>query len=121
MDNVRLAGSGQQGQELISTLPEMSGRQGKNHFKGSVEGGLREVSHEFGGKIPHGGGNRASGGVGTRWVISVVLFFVVACCVRVRVVEIVLILHHNTQPQHTLCNTQNTNTMISSACRLPAA
>jgi hypothetical protein len=36
-------------------------------------------------------------------------------------VEIVLILNHNTQPQHTLRNAKNTNTMISSARRLPAA
>ncbi len=46
-----------------------------------MEGGLREVAHEFGGMIPCGGGDRASGGVGTRWVASVVLFFVVAPCV----------------------------------------
>ncbi len=31
------------------------------------------------------------------------------------------ILHHNTLPQHTLCNTKNTNTMISSSRRLPVA
>jgi hypothetical protein len=31
------------------------------------------------------------------------------------------ILHRNTQPQHTLCNTKNTSTMISPTRRLPAA
>jgi hypothetical protein len=59
----------------------MSGRRSKNRFKGSEEGGLREVAHEFGGRNPHDGGNRASGGIGTRWVVSIVMFFVVACCV----------------------------------------
>ena len=40
-----------------------------------MEGGLREVAHEFGGRIPHGGGNRDSGGVGMGWVDIVVLLF----------------------------------------------
>ena len=30
--------------------------------------GLREVAHEFGGRIPHSGGDRDSGGVGIGWV-----------------------------------------------------
>jgi hypothetical protein len=100
----------------------MSGWRSKNCFKGSAEGWLREVAHEFGGQIPHGGRNRASDSVGTRWVIDVVLFFVVARCVQVTIVEIiVLILHHNTQPQHNTTKNKNTDTMISPACQLPAA
>jgi hypothetical protein len=59
----------------------MSGWLSKNCFKGSAEGGLREIAHEFGGWIPHGGGDRVSGGIGTGWVISIVLFYVVARCV----------------------------------------
>ncbi len=36
-----------------------SGGQSKNHFKGSAEGGLREVTHEFGGQPLCGGRDRA--------------------------------------------------------------
>jgi hypothetical protein len=34
-------------------------RQSKNDFKGSTEGGLREVTREFGGQPLRGGSNRA--------------------------------------------------------------
>ena len=40
---------------------------------------MREVAHEFGGQIPHGGGNRDSSGVGIGWfVIFVLLLFAIA-------------------------------------------
>jgi hypothetical protein len=80
---------------------------------------LKEVAHEFGGRIPRGGGDRASGSVGTRWVVSIFLFFVVARCVQVSR-EFVT----DTTPQHTITtmrNTKNTNTMIYSTRWLPAA
>ena len=53
----------------------VSGRRSKNCLEGNAKGGLREVTHEFSGRIPHGGGNRDSDSVGMGWVISVVLFF----------------------------------------------
>ena len=49
-----------------------------------MEGGLREVAYEFGWRIPHGGGDRDSGGVGMGWVVIVVLLFLwLAVLVRV--------------------------------------
>ncbi len=49
--------------------------------------GLREVTHEFGGRIPHGGGDRDSSSVGIRWaVIFVLLFLWLAVLVRVAIV-----------------------------------
>ena len=47
---------------------------------GECKGGLREVAHEFGGWIPHGGGNRDSNGVGIRCVIIFVLLFCGLLC-----------------------------------------
>jgi hypothetical protein len=64
------------------------------------------VFHEFDGRIPHGGSNRASGSVGFRWVISIVLFFVVLAVL-------------NNTPQHTTtthaAQHKNTNTLHSFA------
>ncbi len=79
----------------MSTLPKTSERWSKNSFAGSAEGGLREVAYEFGRLIPHAGGDRASGGIGTRWFVSIVLFFVFAHCVQVSRDSI------DTTPQHT--------------------
>ena len=53
----------------------MSGRRSKNCLEGNAEGGLREIAHEFGGWIPHGGDNRDSDGIGMGLVVSIVLFF----------------------------------------------
>ena len=103
--------------------------------QGECGGGGREVAHEFGGWIPHDGGNRASSGVGiphggsdrasgsigTRLVVSIVLFVVVACCVQFSrdstdttpqhttityAAQHKKHQHHNTQPQHMLHNTK---------------
>ncbi len=62
-------------EKLYSYQQEQTGEQ--NCFKGSVEGGLSKVAHKFGGRSPCGGGNRASGSVGTGWAVSIVLFFAI--------------------------------------------
>ena len=63
--------------EYISTLISKSRRRSKNCFKMSAEGGLSNLAHEFGGQSPHGGGNRASSSIGTKWVISIIMFFAI--------------------------------------------
>jgi hypothetical protein len=50
--------------------------QSKNCFEGSVEGGLREVTHEFGGQPLNGGSNRAHDTVVVA-PLSIFLWFVV--------------------------------------------
>jgi hypothetical protein len=47
----------------------------KHCFEGSAKKGLSNITNEFGGQSPCGGGNRASGSTGTGGAISVVLFF----------------------------------------------
>ena len=48
--------------DKYSTLGKRAAQQ--KSLQGECGGGLREVAHEFGGRIPHGGGNRDSGSVG---------------------------------------------------------
>jgi hypothetical protein len=40
-------------------------------------GGLSKVAHEFGGRSARGGSIRASHSVGTRWAISIIMFFAI--------------------------------------------
>jgi hypothetical protein len=63
--------------EYISTLISKRRWRGKNRFEGSAEGGLSKVAHEFVGRSPRGCGDRASGSVGTRWAVSIVMFFAI--------------------------------------------
>ena len=61
-------------------------------MEGNAEGGLREIAHEFGGWIPHGGDNRDSDGIGMGLVVSIVLFFFVAHCLVREAIELLLVL-----------------------------
>jgi hypothetical protein len=63
--------------EYISTLISESIWWRKNCFKVSAEGGLSKVIHEFGGWSLCGGSIRASVSIGTRWAISVFMFFAI--------------------------------------------
>jgi hypothetical protein len=62
---------------IVSTLLSESRWWSKNCFNVSADGGLSKVAHEFGGWSPCGGGDRASGSIGTGWAISIVMVFAI--------------------------------------------
>ena len=65
--------------DKFSTLGERAVQQ--KSLQGECGGGVeKEVAHEFGGRIPHGGGDRDSNGIGIGWVVIVVLLFCGLLC-----------------------------------------